>query len=186
MTGRIVSLMLWLLAVLFVAAFVHLASILILPYVAPHDAFDRLAAGQPVAALTPVTAAATGRGPPFKDPASSSAVCRYDLASGPLRVTAATQSGDFLAVSFHSRFGLPFYALTDRASVDGRIDVLLMTEPQLKQFEAADGDEPARDVRIVAPEADGFVEFDVVPRIGGAVAAERALKSVGCKVETGP
>ena len=103
-----------------------------------------------------------------------------------MRVTASTQSGDFLAVSFHSRSGLPFYALTDRANVDGKIDVLLMTSAQLKQVEAADGEEPARDVRIVAPETEGFVEFDVVPRIGGAAAAERALRSVGCKIETGP
>ena len=85
-TARILTLMLWLLAILFVAVFVHLGSILILPRVAPHDAFGRLVAGQSPATLTPVPAAASGRGSPLQGP-------RLELGRLPLRSLLASLAG---------------------------------------------------------------------------------------------
>ena len=43
-----------------------------------------------------------------------------------------------------------------------------------------------RDVRVVAPQPQGFVMFDVLPRIGGEVEARRALASMSCRVEHAP
>ena len=185
--SRIVPALLWTLAVLFVAILVHLGSVLILPHVAPRDAFTRLAAGRKagVVAVLPRAAPEGGDGP-FRDPALASAICRYDLSAGTLRVTAAADGGDFIAVSLHSRLGVPFYALTDRSSNEGRIEIVLMSSAQLEDAESADQDgEPVRDVRVTSPTQEGFVQFDVLPRIGGYAAAELALKSVSCKIEAG-
>ncbi len=183
----IAPLLLWSLGVLFIAALVHITSILILPRVAPHDAFARVAALGPPGAVQVLPRAASRQNTiPFRDPALASAICRYDLQQGPIRVGAVVTDSAFVSVSFHNRFGLPFYGLNDRASNDGKIDVLLMSAAQLEQAEAADSeDDPIRDVRVTSPTTDGFVQFDVLPRVGGYVAGEQALKSVSCKVERG-
>ena len=185
MTGRLVPALLWLLAVLFVAAVVHIGSVLILPTVGPRDAFTSIAAGRPLGVPQTLRHVQPGQdGPPFRDPAAATAICRYDLSAGPMRVSAQIDVADFLAISFHSRFGVAFYALTDRSSNDRRLDILLLSPAQLESAEAADPDnEPVRDVRVTSPTDDGFVEFDVLPGIGGYPAAERALTSVSCKVE---
>ncbi len=185
MTGRIVPVILWALATLFVAGIVHLGSVLMLPRLATETAFARLPVAGPAASVTPLPPASGAQSRvPFRDAALRSSVCRYDLSAGPLRVTGGVVDGDFTAVTFHSRLGRPFYGLTESSAVEGKIEVLLATAAQLARIEAADpGDEPIRDVRITAPEDEGFVEFDVLPRVGGAVAAERALASMSCKVE---
>ncbi|HEX4765891.1 MAG TPA: hypothetical protein VH414_06395 [Lichenihabitans sp.] len=185
MTGRIVPAALWALATLFVAGIVHLGSVLLVPRLATETAFARLSAAGQGTSVTPLPPASGAQSPvPFRDAALSSAVCRYDLSGGPLRVTAGVVHGDFTAVSFHSRTGRPFYGLTENSAVEGKIEVLLATAAQLARIEAADpGDEPIRDVRIAAPEDEGFVEFDVLPRVGGIASAERALASMSCKVE---
>lgn len=178
---------LWGLGVVFVAGIVHIASILILPWVAPHDAFARVASAAPVNAVQVLPRPTSHQNPvPFRDPALATAVCRYDLRQGPVRIAALVNDSAFLAVSFHGRFGLPFYGLNDRASNDGKIEVLLLSASQLEKLEAADSeDDPVRDVRVTSPTLEGFVQFDVLPRVGGYPAAEQALKSVSCHVERG-
>ena len=185
MKDRIVPALLWIAVVLFVGAIVHIASILILPWVAPKDAFTRVASGSTSGAVQLLPKAASRQSSvPFRDPAVASAICRYDLRQGPLRVGAAVADAAFVSVSFHSRFGLPFYGLTDRASNDGRLEILLLSGAQREKLEAAESeDEPVRDVRVTSPTTEGFVEFDVLPRIGGYATAEQALKSVSCKIE---
>lgn len=185
MTDRIVPALLWLLAVLFIAGVVHIVSILILPQVAPDDAYMRIAAAREVGVVAILPRPASHQNTvPFRDPAVASAICRYDLREGPVRVGTALGDSSFVAMSFHSRSGLPFYGLTDRSGNDGRLDVLLMSSNQLEKMEAADGeDEPVRDVRVTSPTDEGFVEFDVLPRVGGYPAAEKALGSVTCKIE---
>ena len=183
--SRLLPAGLWGLATIFVAGIVHLGSVLLVPRLATETAFVRLSSAGRAASVVALPPASGAQSPvPFRDAALSSAVCRYDLSAGPVRVTAAVVDGDFTAVSFHSRAGRPFYGLTETSAVDGKIEVLLVTAAQLARIEAADsGDEPIRDVRIAAPEDEGFVEFDVLPRVGGAASAARALTSVGCKVE---
>lgn len=186
MTGeRLVPALLWGLVVLFVAAIVHIASILVLPRVAPNDAFSRVAAASPAGAIQLLPKAASRQNAvPFRDPAVASAICRYDLEQGPMRVSAAVSDLAFLTVSFHSRYGLPFYALNDRASNGGKIELVLLSPAQLEKAEAGDSeDDPVRDVRVAAPTAQGFVEFDSLARIGGYPAAEQALRSVGCTIQ---
>lgn len=184
---RIVPSLLWGLAILLVGGIVHIVSILIIPRIAPNDAFARVAAKVEPGTVQILPRAISRQNTlPFRDPALASAVCRYDLAQGPLRVSAAVGDSAFVSVSFHSRFGLPFYGLNDRASNDGKLDILLLSAAQLDNAEAADSEDSTirdRDVRVTSPTMEGFVVFDVLPRVGGYAAGEQALRSVSCKVE---
>ena len=175
-------------AILMTSGAVHIVSIVLLPFVAPADAFARVAAFAPVASMRVLPRASLPGDPlPGRDPALATAICRYDLARGPLRVSAAVGSASFVALAIHSRTGLAFYGLNDRAGNDGKLDLVLMTSTQLDRAAAADvEDAPVRDVRVVAPEDEGFVTLDVLSRIGGYAQSAQDLSSMSCKVERQP
>src|SRR5206468_11916041 len=95
---------------------------------------------------------------PYADPAVASSVCVYDLNSGPVRARVTLGHADFASLSFHSRRGVAFYALTDRAAIKGRMEALLVTPEQLRALVARDDeDNPSDDLRIVSPTLKGFV-----------------------------
>lgn len=172
-------------AVLMIAGAVHIVSIVLLPLIAPADAFARIAAYAPLASARVLPRASMPGDPlPGRDPSLATAICRYDLERGPLRVSAAIGSARYTALAIHSRTGLAFYGLNDRAGNDGRLELVLMTSAQLERAVAADvEDAPVRDVRVVAPENEGFITLDVLSRIGGYAASEQDLASMSCKVE---
>ncbi|RYB04936.1 DUF1254 domain-containing protein [Lichenibacterium ramalinae] len=174
-----------LVAIVMVAGVVHIASLLLLPRVAPEDAYARLAvfaAGDGLRVLP--RAGLPGDPLPGRDPSVATAVCRYDLDRGPLRVSAAVDGRGFVALSLHSRSGIAFYGLDDRAENDGRLDFVLLTASQREAAQARDTAEgQTREVRVVAPEARGFILFDILPRLGSYAEAERGLASMRCSVE---
>jgi len=101
--------LLWLVAGVLLGGIVHLAGVLYLPRVAAQDAYLRLSPISAVNAVVPVpppTPAAASM--PFMDPAFATAVCRYDLARGPLKL-AAPVSQAYTSVSFYSRYGAAYY-----------------------------------------------------------------------------
>src|SRR5579863_2378392 len=122
-----------------IAALVHIAAILMIPLYATRDAFARLTPLGPVNA----TIALEQPGPrarllPFRDPAVASAFCRFDLTNGPLRVKAPADGSAFVSLSFHTRRGGIFYAITDRAAAHGGLEALVVTETQLRALTARD------------------------------------------------
>ena len=66
---------------------------------------------------------------PFMDPAFATAVCRYDLTNGPLKLSAPVSQA-YTSVSFYTRYGAAYYAITDRAAGRRVIELDLMTEKQ--------------------------------------------------------
>jgi uncharacterized membrane protein len=67
---------------------VHLATVIIMPRTATQDAYSRLARTAPVNTVTALPAPTPENAPmPFMDPAFASAVCRYDLSQGSLKLT---------------------------------------------------------------------------------------------------
>lgn len=185
MSDRGITAALMLLAILMVAGIVHIVSLLLVPLVAPDDAYARLVTFVPEGGVRLLPRAASAGDPlPDRDPALATAVCRYDLGTGPLRVSAGLADEGFVALTLHARSGVAFYGLTDRAGNAGKLDLVVMTPEQRDDAVARDSaDAPIRDVRVVAPESSGFVSFDILPRIGGYARAERALASMSCRVE---
>jgi uncharacterized membrane protein len=142
-----------------VAGLTHIVALLIVPMLAEHDAYTRVEAlGPPFKTIALAQASPKVRDFPYADPAVAAAVCRYDLSGGPVRARAPLGRPGFSSLSFHSRRGVVFYALTDRAANAGRMEALIVTPEQLRKLVAHDDeDNPTDDLRIVSPTVEGFV-----------------------------
>jgi uncharacterized membrane protein len=161
-----------------IAGLTHLLVLLTIPTVAERDAYSRVEALGPMFKSFVLPAAAPdARGFPYLDPATAVAVCRFDLGAGPVRARAPLGHADFASLSFHSRRGVAFYALTDRAASKGRMDALIVTAEQLRVLISHDDeDNPSDDLRIVSPTKTGFVMTRVLSGSPGEMpqAAEQA------------
>lgn len=162
----------------------HISAILIMPWVSERHAAER---------LQMTTAAETAQliaGPgvetwlPLPDPAVAVAACAYDLGEGPFRFTAVT-SGLMKSVAFHGRGSGNFFAVTDRAAIDGMLDIVVMTRDQRDLFEAIRDNEPDRTaLHVVAPEVEGFAVIRVLAPFASQMgAAFREAQEAGCTIE---
>jgi uncharacterized membrane protein len=188
-TARLGGAALFVAAVAAAAALVHFTMVLLVPVVATHDAFARLADLAPAGTTAPLPRAGPGeRHFPWDDPALAAAFCRFDLSAGPIRVKAPIGRAGFASLSFHTRRGAVFYALTDRAATHGRMEAVIATPTQLRQLIAHDDeDDPTQDLRVVSPTVQGFVimrAFSELPSLYAAAADE--VKAMACATEPPP
>jgi uncharacterized membrane protein len=183
---RILAALLWFLGVLAVAGITHIIAIFKLPEVTAKDTFARLSelvkSGQP-AILPP--ARPDSQFMPFSDPALAQVVCPFDLSKGGLRLHADVEGDRLLTLSFRTSTGQVFYSMSDLASQQGKIDVVVLTPAQLELVEADDDeDDPSQDLRLIAPETKGFVFISALAAYQSERAeAEERVKSVACTVE---
>ncbi len=173
------------------AGLVHVATVLAIPLLSETDALSRARASENLDHPQPIYTVATTTNPapaeawlPIPDPAVAVGVCAYDLADGPLRVSART-GPLMLTLAAHGRRGA-FYAVTDQAAVRGALDLVILTRAQYDEALANDDEnEPSRDVRIVAPDRQGFV---VVRALAGLpsqrAAANAAVQAVACSIDS--
>jgi len=171
---------------LVLAAGTHIVVIFASPSMARNDAFERL---KPTLDADKTQLAAGPGGDtwlPQPDPAVALAACAFDLTNGPTRIYTKT-GALFQSLTFHGKDDGIFFALTDRAAVKGELEIVVMTPRQLDEARAAENDEePNQEVRIVAPEEQGFVTVRVVspfPSRNGE--AENAAKAVSCTIDEG-
>jgi len=172
--------LMWTLAALILGGIVHLASILVLPRTATRDAYARLAAITPVNAMTAIPSPTpTNAVLPFMDPAFAVAVCRYDLTSGPMKLTAPVSQA-YTSVTFYTRLGVAYYGINDRAAGRRQIELDLMTTPQRDAL-PEDADVTAADRLIIeSPTQTGLIvlralspEPSLMPMARAALAAAR-------------
>ena len=120
----------WMLLILggvLLGGIVHLATVIILPRTATQDAYARLTPIAPVNTVVALPAPTPEKAVmPFMDPAFASAVCRYDLSQGPLKLTVPV-SPAYTSVSFYTRNDVAYYAINDRAAGRRVIELDLMT-----------------------------------------------------------
>ena len=180
----------WLLLLLggaLLGGIVHLATIIVLPRTATQDAYSRLTPTAPVdtvAALpapTPETAAM-----PFMDPAFASAICRYDLSQGPLKLTVPL-SLSYTSVSFYTRNDVAYYAINDRAAGRRVIELNLMTSAQRSQI-PEDEEVTAADRLIVeSPTLTGLIAIRALaPEPGLMPMAQSTIAAARCAPEAAP
>ena len=110
-------------------------------------------------------------------------VCAYDLDDGPMRVSARTGALT-LSIAVHGRKGA-FYAVTDQAAVRGSLDLVIMTRGQYDEALASeDENQVNRDVRIVAPEREGYAVVRVIAALPSQSAmANEAVDAVSCSID---
>ena len=174
----------WLLLVLggaLLGGIVHLATIIILPRTATQDAYSRLARSAPVNAVTALAAPTPASAPmPFMDPAFASAVCRYDLSQGPLKLSVPVSLA-YTSVSFYTRNDVAYYAINDRAAGRRVIELDLMTAEQHSQM-PEDEDITAADRLIVeSPTPTGLIAIRALaPERGLMPMAQRTIAAAKC------
>jgi uncharacterized membrane protein len=125
-----IRIMLWIAGGLVLGGIVHLATILALPRTATQDAYARLTPLAPVNSFVVLAAPTpTASTLPFMDPAFATAVCRYDLAKGPVKLTVPVSQA-YTSVTFYTRYDVAYYAINDRAAGRRSIELDLMTTQQ--------------------------------------------------------
>lgn len=176
--------LLWLLAGALLGGIVHLIAILILPTTATQDAYSRFASVAPVNKVTAVQQPTPqNEVMPFMDPAMASAVCRYDLSDGPIKLTVPV-SAAYTSVSFYTRRSVAYYAINDRAAGRRLIELHLMTSDQRADL-PEDEDVTAADRLIVElPSNTGLIVIKALaPEFGMMPAARAVLDRATCQPE---
>ena len=172
----------WLIGGILLGGIVHLVTVLLLPLAASQDAYSRIATIVPVNVVTPIPAPTPGQAVlPFMDPAFATAACRYDLSSGPIKLTAPV-SPAYTSVSFYTRNGIAYYAINDRAAGRRIIELYLMTSAQKDEL-PEDEDVTAADRLIVeAPSRTGLIVLRALaPEPGLMPEAQNALAAARCQ-----
>jgi len=178
---------LWLLAGALLGGIVHLVAVLILPRTATQDAYSRLTPIAPVNVVTAVPQPSPqSEAMPFMDPAFATAVCRYDLADGPIKLSVPV-SQSYTSVSFYTRRGVAYYAINDRAAGRRLIELELMTSDQRANL-PEDEEVTAADRLIVeSPSSTGLIMIRALAAEPGLMPAVRAvLNTATCRIQPMP
>ena len=163
---------------------VHLATVIILPRTATQDAYARLERIAPVNTVTPLPAPTPDNATmPFMDPAFASAICRYDLSQGPMKLTVPV-SPAYTSVSFYTRYDVAYYAINDRAAGRRVIELDLMTPEQHSQMPEEEDVTAADRLIVDSPTLTGLIairalapEPGLMEKAKSAIAAAKCLRS---------
>lgn len=158
------------------ALLVHIAVIATIPRLAERNAWGRFANLGPMDRIVRVDPLRSS-GPSalsaqpgselqnfaFVDPAFVTASCRFSLAGGPVRMTAAPVETTFWSASIYARNGDNLYSINDRSAVDGAFDLLVGTADQILDVKAAvDAKTQDTTIPIEVELAEGYMTIRVL------------------------
>ena len=166
---------------------VHLATVIILPRTATQDAYARLTPIAPVNTVVTLPIPSPEKAVmPFMDPAFASAVCRYDLSEGPLKLTVPV-SPAYTSVSFYTRHDVAYYAINDRAAGRRVIELDLMTAAQHEQVPEDEEITAADRLIVESPTLTGLIAIRAMaPEPGLIASAQNAVAASRCLQQTEP
>ncbi|MFI5012990.1 MAG: hypothetical protein ACHQAY_11660 [Hyphomicrobiales bacterium] len=161
------------------AVSVHIVTVLIVPTLSRADAFSLVSQLGPELRLTmldPHNPLLDG----MEDPEIAAAVCAFDLASGPIRLTLPVSADGFSSIALHQEGGGAFFALSNSAAENGRIEVVALTPAQaLERAAEDDEDNPSGEVRAVSSRTRGFAVFRSLALLPSQRAAAASLVAAG-------
>lgn len=177
----------WLFAILggaLLGGVVHLVSVLVLPRVATLDAYSRLAPITKLNAVTALPPAVPNTAPmPLMDPAFASAACRYDLSTGPLKLTVPV-SQSYTSVSFYTRNDVAYYAINDRSAGRRVIELDLMTAAQHAELPEEEDVTAADRLIIDSPTTTGLIVLKALAAEPGLMPqAQASLAAASCGIQ---
>jgi uncharacterized membrane protein len=160
---------------------VHLVSVLALPRIATQDAYSRLTPMTKLNAVTQLPPSDPNNTlMPFLDPAFAVAVCRYDLAGGPIKLTVPVSQA-YTSVSFYTRNEVAYYAINDRSAGKKVIELDLMTEAQHNDLPEDEEITAADRLIIDSPSATGLIVLKALaPEPGLMPQAQASLTASSC------
>ena len=161
---------------------VHLATVIIMPRTATQDAYARLSRFAPVNTVTLVpTPTPENAAMPFMDPAFASAICRYDLSDGPLKLTVPVSVG-YTSVSFYTRYDVAYYAINDRAAGRRVIELDLMTAAQHNRMPEEEDVTAADRLIVESPTTTGLIAIRALaPEPGLTPMAQNTIAAARCE-----
>ncbi len=177
----------WTFAAVLLGAIVHLATILLLPRTATRDAYARLQGlSEPnTVTLLPQPTPQTML-LPFMDPAFATAICRYDLTPGPIKLQLQV-SPAYTSISFYTRRDTAYYAINDRAAGRRTIELELMTSQQRSQVQEDEEVTAADRLIVEAPGPTGLIVMRALAPEPSAIPFVRGLLNAAqCRTEVQP
>ena len=160
---------------------IHIAIVFMVPYFANHDAWAEMhrfgrdrqfhvlpvpeAGAEPLASL---------------DPRMVQAVCRFNLAHGPVRVTASF-ADEFWSVAVFDRRGRNIYSLNNRSVGKPHLDLAILTPVQMARLRQNPPASLETAIVVELPIDDGFVLLRAfVPDESSMPGITRLLKAADC------
>jgi uncharacterized membrane protein len=179
-----IRVVLWLLGAVLLGGIVHLSTVLAMPQAAKQDAFSRLVPITPVNTMVPLAApTAENAVMPFMDPAFATAVCRYDLSGGSIKLIAPVSQA-YTSVTFYTRKSVAYYAINDRAAGRRTIELDLMTPDQHAQIPEEEDVTAADRLIIESPGTTGLILLrTLAPEPGLMPMARRAAAGATCSLQ---
>jgi uncharacterized membrane protein len=176
--------LMWTLGGLLLGGIVHLATVLAMPRAATQDAYSRLVPLAPVNTMALLPAPTAGASiVPFMDPAFAAAVCRYDLSTGSIKLSAPVSEA-YTSVTFYTRNSVAYYAINDRAAGRRAIELDLMTAAQHAQVPEEEDVTAADRLIIDSPTITGIIALRALaPEPSLMPMARRALAAAQCHIE---
>jgi uncharacterized membrane protein len=166
---------------------VHLVSVLALPRIASQDAYSRLTSMTEPNAVTALPLADPGNTlMPYMDPAFATAVCRYDLSGGPIKLAVPVTQA-YTSVSFYTYSDVAYYAINDRSAGKKVIELNLMTEAQHADLPEEEDVTAADRLIIDSPTSTGLIVLKALAAEPGMMPqAQASLAAATCKVQSEP
>jgi len=179
-----IRLLLWIMGGVLLGGIVHLSTVLAMPQAAQQDAYSRLAPVTPVNSMVPLPLPTPDASiMPFMDPAFASAICRYDLSTGSLKLNSPISQA-YTSVTFYTRNSVAYYAINDRAAGRRVIELDLMTAEQHAQVPEQEDVTAADRLIIESPTTTGLIVLRALaPEPGLMPMARRALAGAQCRIE---
>ncbi|WGR91353.1 DUF1254 domain-containing protein [Bradyrhizobium sp. ISRA443] len=182
-----IRLLLTIIAGVLLGGVVHLVSVLALPSIASQDAYSRLTPMTKLNEVTQLPLADPNNSPmPLMDPAFAVAICRYDLSTGPIKLTVPVSQA-YTSVSFYTRQEIAYYAINDRSAGKKVIELDLMTEAQHSDLPEDEDITSADRLIIDSPTTTGLILLKALaPEPGLMPQAQASLAAAKCKVQSEP
>jgi uncharacterized membrane protein len=160
------------------AGIIHIASVLSLPVLAPKNAWSRLEAYGPVNGLAVLPAATPEtQVMPMMTPDMRVAVCRYDLANGPVKLKADIPDPNWL-LAFNSSRGENYYTIQGGDVRQAKVEIIIALIDHVLAEAPDDRPEDAGDILVVrSPTTTGLASISA-PLAGPSYAA-RAVAALG-------
>jgi len=173
--------LLFVLGGVFLGGIIHLAIVFLVPFYAGNDAWAQMQRFGRDGQFHTLPMAEPGAEPiAALDPRMVEAVCRFNLAGGPVRVRAEF-SDEFWSVAVFDRRGRNIYSLNDRAAERSKLDLAILTPLHMAQLRQNPPASLETAIVLELPIQAGFIVLRAfVPDDSMLPGATTALRDADC------
>ncbi|MFB9951379.1 DUF1254 domain-containing protein [Rhizobium puerariae] len=163
------------------AALLHLVIILLLPDFSERDAYTRVLAEGEIHRFYRLGEQRDRAGLAKDDPFVEVAVCAFDVAEGPLRLTAPGADVPFWSLAIYDQSSNEVFSINDRTSAGGGLDVVVATPVQITTLRKSLPPPIAQSILVETGKAEGYVVLrSLAPQRSFADIASQFLSQAAC------